>query len=190
MVLDGAQNSGVRSARRHAGFETLPFSDKPVVRASGDYYPPDGIPAPTTVSIVGDARPEIVAPINDGFVYAIGPDGQRLWRYDFGKGVPKVFASEVVASDLNKDGTPELVTGKRWYAHGKTDPGALDPAVLMYFTLRRDGDGVSWEKHVIDEDSGIGVTFTIADVNADGRLDIAVANKKGIFYFEQSPATP
>ena len=62
------------------------FSDKPSVRASDDYYPPDGIPAPTTVNIVGDARPEIVAPINDGYVYAIGPDGTRLWRYDYAKG--------------------------------------------------------------------------------------------------------
>src|SRR5581483_3970431 len=111
MVLDGAQGDGARSARRHAGFETLPFSDKPVVRASGDYYPPDGIPAPTTVNIVGDAKPEIVAPINDGFIYAIGNDGQRLWRYDFGKGTPKVFASEVAMADLNKDATPQLVCG-------------------------------------------------------------------------------
>lgn len=67
MVLDGAQNGGARSARRHAGFETLPFTDKPAVRPSGDYYPPDGIPAPTTVNIVGDARPEIIAAIPDGY---------------------------------------------------------------------------------------------------------------------------
>ncbi len=39
MVLDGAQNGGARSARRHTGFETLPVTGKPVVRADGDWYP-------------------------------------------------------------------------------------------------------------------------------------------------------
>ena len=106
MVLEGAHGDGARSARRKAGFETLPMSDKPAVRADGDYYPPSGIPAPTTVNILGDARPEIVAPINDGYVYAIGPDGTRLWRYDYAQGKPKTFASEVVVADLNNDGRP------------------------------------------------------------------------------------
>jgi hypothetical protein len=111
MVLEGAHGDGSRSARRKAGFEALPLSDKPAVRTGEDYYPPSGIPAPTTVNISGDARPEILAPINDGVIYAIGPDGARLWRYDFAKGKPKTFASEVVVADLDKDGTPEIVFG-------------------------------------------------------------------------------
>lgn len=74
VVLKGAHGDGSRSACRKVGFETLPMSDKPAVRPDGDYYPPSGIPAPITFNIVGDARPEIVAPINDGYVYAIGPD--------------------------------------------------------------------------------------------------------------------
>src|SRR6185436_15477404 len=40
VVLDGAYGDGARAARRHAGFETLPTTDKPPVRASGDWYPP------------------------------------------------------------------------------------------------------------------------------------------------------
>ena len=111
MALSGASGDGSLSARRLAAFETLPMSDQPPVRASGDYYPPDGIPAPTTVDIVGDARPEIIAPVNDGYIYAIGPDGTRLWRYDYAKGAPKTFASEVVVADLNRDGSPELIFG-------------------------------------------------------------------------------
>src|ERR687888_2068531 len=35
MVLDGAQNGGARSARRHSGFSTLPLSRKPAVRGAG-----------------------------------------------------------------------------------------------------------------------------------------------------------
>ncbi len=111
MVLQGAQGDGSLAAKRLPAFRTLPFSDKPPVRASGDYYPPNGIPAPTTVNILGDARPEIIAPINDGYLYAVGPDGKVLWRYDYAKGVAKTFASEAVVADLNKDGTPEIIFG-------------------------------------------------------------------------------
>jgi hypothetical protein len=166
MVLEGAQGDGSRSARRKAGFETLPMSDKPAVRAATDYYPPSGIPAPTVVDILGDARPEILAPINDGYVYAIGPDGSRLWRYDYTQGRPKVFASEVAVADLNKDGTPEIVFGTY-----SLDPNggrlivlANTGAELFSITLPNQGmDG-----------NGIGVPAapTIADLDGDGQLEI------------------
>ena len=77
-----------------------------------------GIPAPTVVDILGDRRPEIVASVPDGFVYAVGPTGKRLWRFDYAKGAPKTFASEVVAADLNRDGKPELVFGTYALAPG------------------------------------------------------------------------
>ena len=84
MVLDGAQNGGVRSARRHRGFDQ-PAAEPQArgARPGDDYYPPSGIPAPTVVDIAGDRRPEIVAAVPDGLVYAVGPTGRRLWRYDY-----------------------------------------------------------------------------------------------------------
>ena len=75
MVLDGAQRGGARSARRHRGFGTPPLSRRPAFRPDGDWYPPSGIPAPTVVNIVGDRRPEIVAAVPDGSVYAVSPRG-------------------------------------------------------------------------------------------------------------------
>src|SRR3954453_5217578 len=109
MVLDGAY--GNRSARRHRGFTKLPRTSKPAVRPAGDYYPPSGIPAPTLVDLAGSRRPEIVASVPDGYVYAVGPGGHRLWRFNYARGARKTFASEVVAADLNRDGRPELVFG-------------------------------------------------------------------------------
>src|SRR5215218_5782813 len=111
MVLDGAYGNGSRSGRRHKGFNRLPLTRKPAVRPDGDWYPPSGIPAPSIVNLSGNRRPEIVAPIPDGFIYAISPKGKRLWRYDYAHVRAKSFASEVVAADLNRDGRTELVFG-------------------------------------------------------------------------------
>ncbi len=87
------------------------MSNRPVHRPSGDWYPPSGIPAPTVVDLTGDGRPEIIAALPGGKVYAVGPDGHRLWTAKYAPRRAKTFASEVVAADLNKDGTPELVFG-------------------------------------------------------------------------------
>ena len=94
-VLDSAQGGGARSARRHRGFERMPLTGKPAARGD-DLYPPSGIPAPTIVNIRGDRRPEIVAAVPDGRVWAVGPGGRKLWSYDYTRGAPETFASEVV----------------------------------------------------------------------------------------------
>jgi hypothetical protein len=90
--------------------------------------------------------------------------------------------------DLDRDGVPEIVTGKRWLAHVEgqaTDPGTGDPAVLAYFTLHRDRGSVSFERHDIDEDSGVGAQFAITDVDGDGKVDVVTSSKKGLYFFRQ-----
>jgi hypothetical protein len=87
--------------------------------------------------------------------------------------------------DLDGDGRPELVTGKRWYAHFTQDPGALEPALLLLYRFEREGGTVRWTRTVIDDDSGIGSQFEIVDVDGDGWLDVVVSNKKGLTLFRQ-----
>ncbi len=86
--------------------------------------------------------------------------------------------------DINKDGHPDLVTGKRFWAHNGNDPGAREPAVLYWFEFKP-GPQPVWIPHLIDEDSGIGLQGVSTDMNKDGLPDIIISNKKGIFVFDQ-----
>jgi hypothetical protein len=91
-----------------------------------------------------------------------------------------------VLADINGDGLPDFVTGKRFWAHGPNgdvDPGA--PAVLFWFELQRKDGTAAWIPHKVDHDSGVGTQFEVADVNGDGLLDIVTSNKKGVYLFVQ-----
>ncbi|MDZ7620637.1 MAG: VCBS repeat-containing protein, partial [Patescibacteria group bacterium] len=92
----------------------------------------------------------------------------------------------VVLADINGDGLMDFVTGKRYYAHCGRDPGAEEPALLCWYELKRVDGKPTWTRHVIDDNSGSGMNFEVVDINGDGLLDIATANKKGVFYFEQT----
>ncbi len=87
--------------------------------------------------------------------------------------------------DMNGDGLTDFVTGKRFWAHGsKGDVEPNNPAVLYWFELKRDGNGgATFIPHKIDDDSGVGTQFAVADLNGDKIPDIIVSNKKGTFVF-------
>jgi hypothetical protein len=87
-------------------------------------------------------------------------------------------------ADLNADGNPDLITGKRYYAHIGTDPGSEDPAVLYWFEYIP-GKSPQWIPHKLDDHSGVGLQVLATDMNNDKRLDIVISNKNGVFVFEQ-----
>lgn len=87
--------------------------------------------------------------------------------------------------DINGDDLPDLVTGKRYFAHNGKDPGGMDPQVLYWYELKRnDQNQPTWTRHLIDDSSGVGLQVIVEDINDDGMQDILVGNKKGIFFFE------
>lgn len=89
-------------------------------------------------------------------------------------------------ADLDGDGLPDLVTGKRYYAHNGKDPGGKETAVLYAFLLRRDRQQRPyWIPMLVDEDSGVGLQVLAVDVDRDGKMDVVSGNKKGVFLFRQ-----
>ena len=94
----------------------------------------------------------------------------------------------LVLADINGDGLKDIVTGKRFWAHGPTgDINPNDPAVLYWYELKREGKGtmINWLRHRIDSDSGVGTQFVVADLDGDKRMDVITSNKKGVFAFLQ-----
>lgn len=111
-------------------------------------------------------------------------DGTRGWRkHEIDATHSQVHDMQLV--DLDLDGVPELVTGKRYRAHNDGDPGADDPVGLYYYKLK---DG-RFEKHVIDygpagEHSGCGIYFWVQDLTGNGYPDIVAPGKEGLYLFE------
>ena len=85
--------------------------------------------------------------------------------------------------DMDGDGLKDIVTGKRFWAHGAhgdVDPNA--PAVLYWFKLVRGEDKtVDFIPYLIDDNSGIGTQVVAGDINGDKLPDVVVGNKKGTF---------
>jgi hypothetical protein len=100
--------------------------------------------------------------------------------------ISKLFSQShcIAFEDINHDGYPDLITGKRYFAHNGKDPGAYEPAVLYWFEFMP-GKEPHWIPHQIDDNSGIGNSFVVKDINKDGLTDIITSNKKGVFFFEQ-----
>jgi hypothetical protein len=93
--------------------------------------------------------------------------------------------------DIDGDGQPELITGKRYRAHRYNDAGDFDPLGLYYFKWT----GESFSKQVIDYGparvgKGCGITFAIADLRGTGRLDIVAPGKDGLYVYYNEGCYP
>lgn len=111
-------------------------------------------------------------------------DGKPTWKqHEISKAFSQSHATSL--TDVNADGHPDLIVGKRFWAHNNTDndPGGQDPAVLYWFEFTP-GKAPYFSPHEIDNNSGCGLNIAAVDITKDGTVDIAISNKKGVFVFE------
>ncbi len=109
--------------------------------------------------------------------------GNTIWETHT---ISKLFSQShaLAMADINGDGQPDLITGKRYRAHNDGDAGAFEPSVLYWFEFVP-GTSPQWIPHEIDNNSGIGNSFVVKDITNDKLPDIIISNKKGVFFFEQ-----
>ncbi len=104
----------------------------------------------------------------------------------YGFAVSQLHAIEMV--DVDGDGIKDIVTGKRYFAHGGHDVGGLDaPVVAWLWCVRHDDGSVEFIPQIIDEQSGVGVEVLATDLNGDKTVDIVSANKLGLAIHFQLP---
>jgi hypothetical protein len=88
--------------------------------------------------------------------------------------------------DMDGDGLKDIITGKRFWAHGPqgdAEPNA--PAVLYWFKLVRPIPGeAEFIPQLIDNNSGIGTQVVTGFISNKKYPDVVVGNKKGVFLFE------
>ncbi len=140
------------------------------------------------MDVNGDGVPDLVTSLGHDygiFWYEQKRDGtgKRTWvKHLIDNGWSQAHAMTI--ADLNGDGRPELITGKRYYAH-EHDPGANE-LLGVYWYEAIDAGGSEWRRHLLDYSTrtGGGMQIPVVDVDGDGDLDIIVAGKSGLFLFE------
>jgi len=133
-----------------------------------------------------------------------GADGVRSFEQhwvetDFGQ------FHTMALGDLNGDGKPDLVSGKRLFAHHGRDVSCYDPLYAFWYEIDRG----RWTRHLLaynhlvrmeDDETrrnpppnfvpAVGMKLNIADMDADGAQDVVVAGKGGLYVFYNKGLPP
>jgi len=112
-----------------------------------------------------------------------GSGANRHWlRHTIDESYSQIHALKMV--NLDGDGQPELLTGKRYRGHDGKDPGSYDPLVVYYYKIDRKTATFTRYSIAVNGTAGAGTQFVTEDFDGDGDIDIATAGKTGVHLFE------
>jgi hypothetical protein len=112
-----------------------------------------------------------------------GSPSDRHWvKHTIDESYSQVHVLKLI--DLDGDGQPELLTGKRYRGHNGKDPGSYDPLMVYYYKIDRSTAKFTRYPISVNGTGAGGTQFVVEDVDGDGDLDIATAGKTGVHLFE------
>lgn len=126
-----------------------------------------------------------------------GPDGERSFvehqimgdfSTDNAGGVTFSELHGATFADVDGDGLPDFITGKRFWSHLDTfldpDPHG-EPVLYVYRTVRnpKAPGGAEFVPELIHNRSGVGSHVAVVDLNNDGAPEIITGTKRGTFLF-------
>jgi hypothetical protein len=92
------------------------------------------------------------------------------------------------AADMNGDGIPDFIVGKRFFSHHESylDPDPYGPPVLyVYRTVRnpKAPGGAEFVPELVHNQSGAGSQVLAVDLNKDGVMDLVTSTTSGAYAF-------
>jgi hypothetical protein len=135
----------------------------------------------------GDGKLDII--YGQGHSYGLywleqqGSGSDRKWiRHTIDESFSQAHA--LLLADIDGDGQPELITGKRYRGHSGGDPGTYDPLVVYYYKLDRKTGTFTRYPISVNGTAGVGTQILALDVDGDSDVDLATAGKTGVHFFE------
>ncbi|MFN7936660.1 MAG: family 16 glycoside hydrolase [Bryobacteraceae bacterium] len=149
----------------------------------------------------GDGRNDIIMGSDHGYGLAWYEQkmegGKRSFELHWIETEYPTFHTMALA-DLDGDGKPELITGKQLLAHNGGDVGVLEPSFVFYYTI----DKGRFQRHILSYSHldplftkadysgpppqnviGVGMRLSVADLDGNGKQDVVVACRSGLYVF-------
>jgi hypothetical protein len=139
------------------------------------------------LDVNGDGKMDIL--FGEGHSYGV------YWLEQKGTGANRSFVQHAIDEsfsqahalklvDIDDDGQVELLAGKRYRGHAGNDPGSYDPLVIYAYKLDQKTAKFTRVPISVNGIAGAGTQFVAEDLDGDGDVDVAVAGKTGLFFFE------
>lgn len=194
---------------KHGWYEAPPNRSEGPWHFHNDFEMPFRASLPILVTDVnGDGRNDLIAGNGHGYGlywYEQRKDSEGRRTFDRHP-IEEHYGNfhTMTLADVNGDGQPDLVTGKRLLGHDGRDEGEWDPLFLFWYDIQ----GGRFVRHLISFNNlqfypglenvneppqyapGTGMKIVVGDVSNDGRPDIIVAGRGGLYAFINRGLTP